>query len=81
MDAIYAIDAALVERIRALNPRVRRLNLSHQRIEHDQIHEDALAQLTELVYLNVSYNTLRAVPESIGLVAKLQVLDISHNAM
>lgn len=81
MDSIRSIDAALVERVWAVNPRVRRLNLSHQSIEHDRIYEDALLQLRELVYLNLSYNALVALPSCINVLTQLQALDISHNDM
>lgn len=81
------LNAAVVERVLAANPRVRRLNLSRHAIARlggggDGGADDAaLARLAALVELDVSRNALRRLGAELAPFAALQVLDVSRNEM
>lgn len=83
------LDAALVSRVLSINPRCRRLNLSHNaisRIDDDGCGDDGcggalLAPLAGLVYLDLSHNALRVVGPAFSALANLQVLDVSRNEL
>ena len=84
---ISSVDAALVTRILANNPRVRRLNLSENAISRlgnggeGGMDDAALGRLSDLVALDLSRNSLRRLGAELAPFTALQVLDVSHNNM
>jgi Leucine-rich repeat (LRR) protein len=77
--AIERVDDALVDRVLSLNPKCRRLNVSHHAIV--ELDPACLPRLSSLMFLNLAFNRLSRVGAEIGALANLQALDVSHNAM
>ena len=74
---LTAVDAALVDRVLAINPNVRRLNVSKNAIA-EVTHEIGRLAGT-LLSLDVSHNRLRSLP--LSSLPALESVYASHNAM
>ncbi len=87
------VDESVVERVLAINPRCKRLNLSHNAIvdvadDDSQARADGgippspiFARLPNLVFLNLSFNQLRSIGRAFAALPQLEVLDVSNNQM
>ncbi len=78
---ITRIDAPLIAHVLSLNPRCRRLNLSHNAISSVDAGEDVFPRLPHLLFLNLSQNALRALGPPFGALSRLQALDASRNQL
>ncbi len=78
-EVLEHIDDRLVDRVLALNPRCRRLNVSHHAISF--LDPACLPRLSSLVFANLAFNRLSRIGPEIGALVNLQALDLSHNAM
>lgn len=78
-ELISAVDAALVGRVLAMNPAVRRLNLSHNAVA--SVGDDVARLGGTLQSLDLSGNRLAALPPPLARLPHLASLYAADNAM
>jgi Leucine-rich repeat (LRR) protein len=78
-ELISAVDAALVGRVLAMNPAVRRLNLSHNAVA--AVGEDVTRLGGTLESLDLSGNRLASLPPPLARLPRLASLYAADNVM